>query len=37
MDVPLSIDTRLANFGVDETPGGWPFREFVGSLIWLSS
>ena len=35
--VPLSSGTRLAEFDENEAPGDWPFRELVGSLIWLST
>ena len=35
--VPLPIGTRLAEFDKNEAPGDWPFRELVGSLMWLST
>ena len=35
--VPLPVGTKLAKFDKDEAPGNWPFRELVGSLMWLST
>ena len=35
--VPLPVGTRLEEFDKDEAPGDWPFRELVGSLMWLST
>ena len=33
--VRMPVGTRLTTF--DEAPGNWPFRELVGSLMWLST
>ena len=35
--VPLPVATRLAEFDESEASGDWPFRELVGSLMWLST
>jgi len=35
--VPLSVGARLAEFDENEAPGHWPFRELVGSLMWLTT
>ena len=35
--MPLPVGTRLADFDENEASGDWPFRELVGSLIWLST
>ena len=35
--VPLPVGTKLAEFDENEAPGDWPFRELVGSLMWLST
>ena len=35
--VPLSIGTKLADFDKNEASGNWPFRELIGSLMWLST
>ena len=36
--VPFPVGTKLAKFGKKkEAPGGWPFRELVGSLMWLAT
>ena len=35
--VPLPVGTRLAEFDENEASGHWPFRELVGSLMWLST
>ena len=35
--IPLPVGTKLAKFDKDEAPGNWPFRELVGSLMWLST
>ena len=35
---PLSsISTNVAEFDKNEASGNWPFRELIGSLIWLST
>ena len=34
---PLSVGTRFAEFDENEAPGDWPFREMIGSLMWLST
>ena len=34
---PLSIGTKLADFDKNEASGNWPFRELIGSLMWLST
>ena len=35
--VPLLVGTKRAKFDKDEAPGKWPFRDLVGSLMWLST
>ena len=35
--MPLPVGTRLADFDKNEASGDWPFRELVGSLMWLST
>ena len=35
--VSTPVGTRLGTFYEDEAPGNWPFRELVGSLLWLST
>ena len=35
--VPLPVGTKDAKFDKNEAPGGWPFRELVGSLMWLAT
>ena len=35
--VPLPVGTALAEFDKNEASGDWPFRELVGSLMWLST
>ena len=34
--VPLRVGVKLEEFDEDEKVGNWPFRESVGSLMWLS-
>ena len=34
--VPLRVGVKLEEFDEDERVENWPFRELVGSLIWLS-
>ena len=34
---PLSIGTKLADFDKNKASGNWPFRELIGSLMWLST
>ena len=34
--VPLRIGVKLEKFNEDEKVENWPFRELVGSLMWLS-
>ena len=34
---PLPVGTKLAKFDKNEAPGHWPFRELLGSLMWLST
>ena len=34
--VPLRVSVKLEEFGEDERVENWPFRELVGSLMWLS-
>ena len=36
-NTPLSTDVFLEEFDEDEPDGVWPFRELVGSLMWLSN
>ena len=35
--VPLSIGTKLADLETNGASGNWPFREWIGSLTWLST
>ena len=35
--VPASTSLKLDQFDADEPEGGWPFREVVGSLMWLAN
>ena len=34
--VPLRVGVKLEEFNEDEKVENWPFRELVGSLMWLS-
>ena len=34
--VPLRVGVKLKEFNEDERVENWPFRELVGSLMWLS-
>ena len=34
--VPLRVGVKLEKFDEDERVENWPFRELVGSLMWLS-
>ena len=34
--VPLRVGVKLEEFNEDERVENWPFRELVGSLMWLS-
>ena len=34
--VPLGVGVKLEEFNEDEIVENWPFRELVGSLMWLS-
>ena len=34
--VPLRVGIKLEEFSEDEMVENWPFRELVGSLMWLS-
>ena len=34
--VPLRVGVKLEGFDEDERVENWPFRELVGSLMWLS-
>ena len=34
--VPLRVGVKLEAFDEDERVENWPFRELVGSLMWLS-
>ena len=34
--VPLRVGVKLEDFDEDEIIKNWPFRELVGSLMWLS-
>ena len=34
--VPLRVGVKLEDFNEDEMVENWPFRELVGSLMWLS-
>ena len=34
--VPLRVGVKLEDFDEDEMIENWPFRELVGSLMWLS-
>ena len=34
--VPLRVGVKLEEFDEDEKVENWPFRELVGSLVWLS-
>ena len=35
--VPASTSLKLDQFDADEPEGGWPFREVIGSLMWLAN
>ena len=35
-NVPLRVGVKLEEFNEDEKVENWPFRELVGSLMWLS-
>ena len=35
--VPLRVGVKLEEFNEDEMVENWPFRELVGSLMWLST
>ena len=35
--VPLPVGTKLPKFNKNEAPGHSPFRELVGSLMWLAT
>ena len=35
--VPLQVGVKLEEFNEDEQVENWPFRELVGSLMWLST
>ena len=34
--VPLRVGVKLEDFDEDEKVENWPFRELMGSLMWLS-
>ena len=34
--VPIRVGVKLEEFNEDERVANWPFRELVGSLMWLS-
>ena len=34
--IPLRVGVKLKKFNEDEMVENWPFRELVGSLMWLS-
>ena len=34
--VPLRVGVKLEEFNEDERVENWPFRELVGTLMWLS-
>ena len=34
--VPLKVGIKLEKFDEDEETESWPFREFVGGLMWLA-
>ena len=36
-NTPLSTDAFLKEFDEDEPDGVWPFRQLVGSLMWLAN
>ena len=36
-NTPPSTDAFLEEFGEDDPDGVWPFRELVGSLMWLAN
>ena len=36
ISVPLRVGVKLEEFDEDERVENWPFRELVGSLMWLS-
>ena len=36
-NVPIKVGVKLEDFSVDNETEDWPFRELVGSLVWLSS
>ena len=37
MNTPLSTDVFLEEFDENEPDGMWPFRELVGTLMWLAN
>ena len=36
-NTPLSTDAFVEEFDEDEPDGVWPFRELVGTLLWLAN
>ena len=36
-NVPLRVGLKLEEFDEDEETESWPFREFVGGLMWLAT
>ena len=36
-NTPLSTDAFVEQFDEDEPDGVWPFREMLGSLMWLNN
>ena len=35
--VPLPVGTKFAKLDKNEAPAGWPFRELIGSMMWLAT
>ena len=35
-NVPIKVGVKLEDFNEDDETEDWPFRELVGSLMWLS-
>ena len=35
--IPMPVGIKLEEFSQDEPVGTWPFRELIGSLMWLAT
>ena len=34
--IPMPVGIKLEEFSQDDPVGTWPFRELIGSLMWLA-